>query len=606
MDTATQTAPQGLRWDLSSYFPEFNGEAMQEFKRRLIVDLTSLQERAGKLAALGDSNQADWEDILVGLEDASARMAHLSSYVNNLSSAHADKPEYAQEAARSSVISAQLEKLESELLRMVKDADDPTFELFAGRQKLSGMGYFLRRLRERSQFVMAPGEEKLASDLGVDGIHAWGRLYDTLTGKLTFPMRWPDGREETLPISRWRSLLGDVDPAVRRAAFEGGNLAWGSIEDAAAAALNAIAGWRLTLYRHRGIQDFLYPALFSSAIKRESLEAMYKAIRDNIELLRDIFRTKAKAVGQSGINFWEREATLPVEGVSRYSWDDGSAMVSRAFSQVYPKLGAYYDDFIRKGWMESEARGGKRPGAYCTGSPVTGEQRVYMTFNGSINEVGTVAHEIGHAFHGHLLKEFRPVQQRYPMTLAETASIFAELILAEGVYEDTSIPDNTKLLMLDTDLSGAAILLLDIMVRFEFERAFYEERKQGEVSVQRLKELMCEKQREVFGSALAADGTDEYFWASKLHFYISRVTFYNFPYTVGFLLARALFSRFKQNGSGFLAQYEDFLRLTGSDTVENVVERTIGEDTTQPSFWGSSIESLSGPLSKFKQLLKVG
>lgn len=605
MDTATQTAPQGLRWDLTSYFPDFNGEAMQEFKQRLIADLTSLQERAAKLGALDSSNQADWEDIVVGVEDAGARLAHLSSFVNNLSSAHADKPEYAQEAARSSVISAQLEKLESELLRMIKHADDSTFSDFASRQKLVGMDYFLRRLRERSQFVMEPGEEKLASDLGVDGIHAWSRLYDTLTGKLTFPMRWPDGREEKLPISRWRSLLGDPDPQVRRAAFQGGNVAWGSIEDAAAAALNAIAGWRLTLYRHRGIDDFLYPALFSSAIKRESLEAMYKAIRDNIELLRDVFRTKAKAGGQSGIHFWEREATLPVEGVSNYSWEDGSAMVSRAFGQVYPRLGGYYDEFLGKGWMESEARGGKRPGAYCTGSPLTGEQRVYMTFNGSINEVGTIAHEMGHAFHGHLLKEFRPVQQRYPMTLAETASIFAELILAEGVYEDASIPDSTKLLMLDTDLTGAAILLLDIMVRFEFERAFYEERKQGEVGVQRLKELMAEKQREVFGDALAPDGTDEYFWASKLHFYISRVTFYNFPYTVGFLLARALFARFKQNGSEFLGQYEDFLRLTGSDSVENVVQRTIGEDTTLASFWASSIESMSGPLAKFKLLLGV-
>jgi oligoendopeptidase F len=605
MDTATQTAPQGLRWDLTSYFPEFNGEAMQEFKRRLIADITTLQERAGKLDVLNDANQADWEDIVVGVETAGARLAHVSSFVNNLSSAHADKPEYAQEAARCSVISAQLEKLETELLRMIKEADDTTFESFTARQKLTGMDYSLRRLRERSRYVMAPGEEKLASDLSVDGIHAWGRLYDTLTGKLNFPMHWPDGREESLPISRWRSLLGDPDPKIRRAAFEGGNVAWASIEDAAAAALNALAGWRLTLYRHRGIDDFLYPALFSSAIKRESLDAMYEAIRDNIEPLREIFRTKAKAGGQQGIHFWEREATLPVEGSTCYSWEEGSAMVSRAFSQVYPKLGGYYDEFISKGWMESEARGGKRPGAYCTGSPVTGEQRVYMTFNGSINEVGTVAHEMGHAFHGHLLKEFRPVQQRYPMTLAETASIFAELILAEGVYEDASIPDSTKLLMLDTDLSGAAILLLDIMVRFEFERAFYEERKQGEVSVKRLKELMAEKQREVFGDALAPDGTDEYFWASKLHFYISRVTFYNFPYTVGFLLARALFARFKQTGNGFLANYEDFLRLTGSDTVEGVVQRTLGEDTTQAQFWSSSIESLSGPLAKFKQLLGV-
>jgi oligoendopeptidase F len=603
MDTATQAATQGVCWDLTSYFPAFNGPEMQLFKDRLAADLAMLEQRAGALDPLNADNQADWEDIVSGLEDATARLYHLTSYVNNLASAHADVPEYAQEAARNSVLVAQMEKIESELLRMVKGVSDEVFAQFNSRQKLAGVDYYLRRVRERSQFVLSPAEEKLAADLGVTGIHAWSRMYDTLTGKLTFPMRWPDGREESLPISRWRALLGDPDPQVRRSAYAGGSEAWGSIEDACAAALNAIGGWRLSLYQHRGIDDFLYPALLGSSIQRESLDAMYAAIRRHIDMARDIFRVKARALGQDGIAFWEREAPLPIEGVSSYSWEEGSAMVSRAFDQVYPALGSYYSDFLARGWMESEMRGGKRPGAYCTGSPVTGEQRVYMTFNGSINEVGTIAHELGHAFHGHILKQLRPIQQRYPMTLAETASIFAELILAEGVYSDPSIPDSTKLLMLDTDLTGAAILLLDIMVRFEFERAFYEERKSGEVSVQRLKELMEEKQREVFGDALREDGADPLFWASKLHFYISRVTFYNFPYTFGFLLARTLFARFKQEGPGFLSRYEDFLRLTGSDSVENVVQRTLGQDTTDPAFWSSAIESLAAPLEQFKDLV---
>src|SRR5688572_7536780 len=100
MDIATQTAAAGLRWDLTSYFPEFNGAAMQDFKRQLSADIASLQQRAGQLSALNADNQADWEDIIVGLEDAGSRFAHLGSFVNNLSSAHADKPEYAQEAAR--------------------------------------------------------------------------------------------------------------------------------------------------------------------------------------------------------------------------------------------------------------------------------------------------------------------------------------------------------------------------------------------------------------------------------------------------------------------------------------------------------------------------
>jgi oligoendopeptidase F len=278
-------------------------------------------------------------------------------------------------------------------------------------------------------------------------------------------------------------------------------------------------------------------------------------------------------------------------------------MVGRAFGTVFPSLADYYKSFLANRWVESEKRGGKRPGAFCTGSSVINEQRVYMTFNGALGDVTTLAHEVGHAFHGHLLRDMRPMARRYPMTLAETASIFAELILADGIYEDKKVSDDDKLLMLDADICNAAVLLLDITARFEFEKAFYEERKNGEVSVSRLKELMVKTQRDVLGDSMIPESADPYFWASKLHFYITHVSFYNFPYTFGFLLARALYNLFKKEGESFLPKYEAFLRLTGSDTVENVAKRSIGADTTNPEFWAQSIKSLAEPLRLYKELL---
>ena len=228
---------------------------------------------------------------------------------------------------------------------------------------------------------------------------------------------------------------------------------------------------------------------------------------------------------------------------------------------------------------------------------------MYTTYNGAIGDVTTMAHEVGHAWHGHLLRDLRPMACEYPMTLAETASIFAEHILAEGIYKDDAVSDEQKLMMLDADLCGAATLLLDIAVRFEFEKTFYEERQQGEVSVSRLKEIMVEKQREIFGDALLEGSEDPYFWASKLHFYITGVSFYNFPYTFGFLLARTLFNLFKQQGAEFLPKYEAFLRLTGSDSVENVAQRSIGADVGDPAFWVDAIRSLEEPVKLYKELL---
>jgi oligoendopeptidase F len=416
-------------------------------------------------------------------------------------------------------------------------------------------------------------------------------------------MAMPDGKVERKPISQWRALMSDVDREIGKAAFEGGNRAWQGIEDVCASALNAIAGTRLTLNKYRGIDTYLYNALFQASIERESLDAMYTAIHDNIDLGREIFRAKAKFLGREGIHWFEREAPLPLKDNKRISWDEGVAMVTRSFEQAYPGLAKYYVDFLKKRWLESEVRAGKRPGAFCTGSPVNREERVYMTFNGPLSDVTTMAHEVGHAWHSHLLQDLRPMAQEYPMTLAETASIFAEHILAEGIYSDSSISDAQKLLMLDGDLGGDAVMLLDITVRFEFEKAFHDERIKGEVSVSRLKELMVETQRRVFGDAMLPGGEDPMFWASKLHFYITGVTFYNFPYTFGFLLARALYNLFKQEGASFLPKYEEFLRLTGSDTVEGVVQRSIGEDITQPDFWARAIKSLEEPLAQYQELL---
>jgi oligoendopeptidase F len=284
------------------------------------------------------------------------------------------------------------------------------------------------------------------------------------------------------------------------------------------------------------------------------------------------------------------------------SWPKAVQLVEDAFSDYYPAFARYFRSAIHNAWVESEARPGKRPGAFCTGSSLIQEERVYMTFGGSMGDVGTLAHEMGHAWHGFLMRNVRPYAQQYPMTLAETASIFAEHILSQGLNQQQALSDVQKLMLLDAELSSAAVFLLDITVRFEFEKKFYQERQLGEVSVSRLKELMAQTQLEVFGEALLPDGVDPFFWASKLHFYITDIMFYNFPYTFGFLLARALFSSFLDQGAAFLPQYEAFLKMAGSGSAEQVIQETLGIDITQESFWQAAIRSLEVPLQQYREL----
>ncbi len=603
METAQANKKQGVTWDLTSFFPEFNCLEMLDFKRKLGSEISQLQAEASGLGALAEDSAPQWENVVLQTEDLAARLTHLYSYIACLKSAHADVEEYAQEEGALMRMLAEFEKLEVELLHAFKGASDDAFNAFLARESLAPVAHPLRKLREKALHTMSREEERLAADLNVDGFRAWSRLYTRMSGKLE--MLYPDGRKELKPISQWRALMSDADREIGRAAFEGGNKAWQSVEDICATALNAISGTRLTLYKHQGIDHYLDKALFQASITRETLDAMYQAIHDNIEIGREILRTKASHMGRSGIWWFEREAPLPLEDSKLLAWEQGTEMAERSFAATYPALAQYYRFFLDSKWIESEMRPNKVPGAFCTDSPVTKEQRVYMTFNGTLGDVTTMAHEVGHAFHSHILRGLRPMAQEYPMTLAETASIFAEHILAEGIYQDEGIGQTQKLEVLDKDLCGAAVLLLDITVRFEFEKAFHEERQNGEVSVSRLKELMVAAQRRIFGDALLEGSEDPLFWASKLHFYNTGVSFYNFPYTFGFLLARALYNLFRQQGASFLPQYEEFLLLTGSDTVENVVRRSIGEDISQPAFWAQAIQSLEEPLAQYKELLNA-
>ena len=198
------------------------------------------------------------------------------------------------------------------------------------------------------------------------------------------------------------------------------------------------------------------------------------------------------------------------------------------------------------------------------------------------------------------MRDMRPWQRRYPMTLAETASTFAEQLMIDAVLESPDAGEEGRASALDGRMQDAAAFLLNIPMRFHFEKAVYEERKSGELAVSRLTELMEEAQRACYGDALAEGELDPWFWASKLHFYITGISFYNFPYTFGYLFSLGLFERAKQEGPSFFGRYVELLRQTGSDSVERVVQNCLGIDLASPEFWHASIDGIERDAERFE------
>ena len=592
-----------MNWDLSSFFPAIDSTEYAEFKSALQHDIAELQKQASSLSTLATDNLEQWEAVFLSREEMIARCSHIGSYVGALSAADAHNEAFANELAAVGLIEAESEKVEVELLRGLKDATAQDFNCFLARSALSDCEYQIERMRKQTRWSMPLDKEILATDLAVDGYHAWGRLYETMSGKLEFDMNYPDGRTERLPVSQRRSLMQHPDRSVREAAFEDGNRAWESIEDVAASALNAISGTRLALDRHRKVDHFLDRGLFQAAITRNTLEAMFQAIFDNADLAKRVLRLRAAAMGVDALAWYDMEAPFPLPDQGPISWQEGKQLVASAFERVYGDLAEFLQVMHERCWIESEPRPGKRPGAFCTGSLLTKEARIYMTYNETLGDVRTLAHEAGHAYHGYVMRDMRPMAHMYPMTLAESASTFAEMILTDGLLTDSQLSSLERARILDMEIGHAATYLLDIPVRFEFEKSLYEERKAGVLSISRLKELMAATQRRVLGDVLAADGVDPLFWASKMHFYFTHVMFYNFPYTFGYLLSRGLFALFKTRGGDFLPEYEEFLRKSGSDAPEKIARQTIGCDLEAPAFWTQAIQSIARPLVELESLV---
>ena len=587
-------------WDMTPYFEAFGETQYRGFRESLERDVKELQEQVAALDRLDASSLTQWADFLVRLEAVTARSTHLASYLGCLSAAASHDEEIRSETASAAAARAELEKVFVGVRAAFGVAPQGVFDQLVGDPKLEAVGFYLERLRVSARWRMDPELEALATDLAIDGISAWGRLYDQVSGQLTFELSVPGRETRRIPVSMTRSLLENPDSDTRRAALEGSNAAWEGVADVAAACLNGIAGVRHTLYRRRGVSQFLEPPLFDAAISRKTLEALLEAVASRQEIARRYLRTKARILGQPQLGFQDLMAPLPLQDSTSIPWSEAKTRILGAFGRFYPELASFAARAFERRWIDYEPRDGKRPGGFCSTSPVIGESRIFLTYNDTLGDVATVAHELGHAFHGGLMRDMRCWSRRYPMTLAETASTFAEQLVIDAVLDDEKASPEVRATALDSRMQDGATFLLNIPTRFYFEEAFYQERKSGEVSVSRLKELMTAAQRRCYGDCLKEEELDPWFWASKLHFYITGLSFYNFPYTFGYLFSLGIFARAKREGPAFLKRYEELLRLTGSDTAEGVARRCLGVDLERPDFWNESIDWIERDLEQFE------
>lgn len=587
------------RWTFATWFSGFGAADYVKFKEELISDIAKMRTKASSL-------REESQEIAVALKDFEMlmdRLGHLSSYLECLLAENADDEPVKTEKASIATLDAEATKLHSSFESLLASLPDKIFQAILASAPLKGAEHTIQRMQEVGKHKMKPPMEELAADLNVDGLHAWGRLYSTLASQMQFSMTFPDGHTEIVPMAKRRALMADPNRALRKAAFEEGQKPWNDHAETLAACLNGIAGTRLSLYKHRKTAHFLDLPLFESALSKKSLDALLEAIRRDIELPRRSLRAAARLQGTKALHYYDLEAPqIVAPDETSLPWEKACEIVGGSFSSAYPELGAYFRDMLQKNWIEAEPRPAKLPGAFCTGSRWKKEERVYMSFHGGPHDLVTLAHEVGHAWHSYVLRPKRSFASHYPMTLAETASNFGEMLVLDSLMQEPKISPKKKASLIDQQMLRAHAYLLNILMRYEFENAFYTKRAEGELSVSKLRDLMSKTQLDIYGDTLLPDGTDPMFWAYKMHFFITDLSFYNFPYVFGYLLSQALFARFKEEGASFLPHYKAFLSETGNATCEEVARETLGVDLTNPDFWSSAVRTIEPTIREYEAL----
>lgn len=584
-----------LNWNLDSIFAGGSQSvALADFLSSLTHDLTGF-EAADPLDLLTDETQAAWVEAISTFYELGARLRQASSFVEYLTSQDVKDNKALQLMGQVDQLQARLDMIWTQMTATFARQENVAWATLISDADLAPLSFHLNHERNLARQKMGPALEALINDLATDGYYAWGRLYSVMSGNKE--VLW-NGNPMSLGQLQSK-YMDEPDRAVRQAAFELFEAAWADLAQNCALALNYQAGFRLTLYKHRGWDSVLQEPLQNNRLTAETLEAMWAVVDAKSEKLIDYFTAKARLFGLEKLSWFDVSA--PVGDMTRhFSYEEATNFVVDSLHQFNPNIASYCRMAIDQSWIEAENRPGKAAGAYCTELPLSGESRIFMTYSGSYNSILTLAHELGHGYHNWVMRDLPYGARLYPMSVGETASILNELVVQEAGLKATN-NDRQRLSLLGAKLENAVNYLMNIRARFDFEFAFFEQRAKKQLGVDELSALMASAQQTAFKDGLAL--YHPLFWASKLHFYDARDPFYNFPYTFGYLFSNGVYAQALAEGPAFRNCYLALLRDTGSMTAETLAKTHFGVDLTRPEFWETAIDRVLAEVDEFVALV---
>ncbi|MGD1823188.1 MAG: M3 family oligoendopeptidase [Pleomorphochaeta sp.] len=563
-------------WDLNEIYTGCDSDDFNLALRDCNEDCTRIKALIKDNASIEEVIKT-WEKVLDTFET-------LDAYTSVLLSVETNNSDYMLALNRVSKLSLSVNNLEVTVINYLANNKDKVLK--AQENELSEYGYVLNELLEKHNHMKSSEVEAVAADLNRSGTEAFERLQEALISRTTIDYL---GEEKT--VTELRSLAFDKDQNVRKEAFEKEVQLLKNNEIAYAASLNGVKGATISLDELH-LYDSLGRSLSQSRINEKIINALITTLEKNLPLFRKYLNKKAEILGQEHLAFYDIFAPIS-DNVKRYEFEDAKAFILDKFYNFSKEMGDFAQNAFDNNWIDAEPRKNKVGGAYDVGFPDAGVSRVLCNYDYTYNGLSTLAHELGHAYHDSVVLPKSHLLRTYPMTLAETASIFSETIVLQGALEKAS--ETEKLSLIETFLQDTTQVCVDILCRFYFEREVFKRRKESELSSEDFCEIMIDSQKNTYGTL---SEYHPYMWAVKGHYYSSAFSFYNYPYAFGQLFALGVFAQKEKLGDSFTNKYRNMLENTGKDSAKNVAA-LLDCDIESEEFWQSSIDIVAKYVEEF-------
>ena len=568
-------------WTLEDLYPSFES---QEFKQ----DVEAYKALKGKFESLTLEDSIEGiTQVVKLLEESTVLTGRLYNYIHLTLATDTTHETATQVEVQLAGVSADLQATYAKVSKFLGTIQtDITTDPFLAEYR-----YYFEEAKKDATHLLSDELEEVLAKMSISGGKAWSQLFDFMWSSAQ-----GEYKGEVVTLSEIRGKAYDSDAEVRKSAYEAELKMYDAIKEPIAFSLNHIKKEVLTTSQLRGFESPLAHTLEASRMSRETLDALLEAIREYLPNFRKYLRHKAALLGhENGLPFYDLFA--PVGNSSRtFTVEESKDYLIENFKTFSADLAEMTEDFFDKHYIDFYPRKGKVGGAFCANLPMIKQSRVLTNFTGSLSDVVTLAHELGHAYHGLHIENHRPLNQDYSMPVAETASTFNENIIMNTAIKEAS--DEEKIALIESQLQDTTQIIVDIYSRYLFESAVFENREQSFMFSKDLEEMMLSAQKEAYGDGLDQSYLHPYMWACKPHYYSTGLSFYNFPYAFGGLFSKGLYAIYQEQPEGFVEKYQELLRATTVSSVEDTA-KVLGVDVSTPEFWKKALAEVAESIEAF-------